>query len=154
MMRPMPHLRYAKYVAVHKWFVLIAGLKTGAPIWRLLIHDWSKLTCSEWGPYVRRFYDKDRERPGEFDEAWRHHQAHNPHHWQYWTVTSPVGVVLALEDPMPDHFVREMVADWMGAGRAITGQWEVHEWYDFIAGKMVLHRDTRSRVEKILTDLP
>lgn len=27
----MPHLRYAYYIARHKWFVLLAGSKTGAP---------------------------------------------------------------------------------------------------------------------------
>jgi hypothetical protein len=31
--------------------------------------------------------------------------------------------------PMPEKFVREMVADWMGAGRAITGRWDVNDWY-------------------------
>lgn len=47
-----PHLRYALYVARHKWFVLLAGRRTGAPLWRLLVHDWSKLTPAEWGAYV------------------------------------------------------------------------------------------------------
>ena len=44
------HLRYLGYVLRHKWFVLVAGLKVGAPLWRLLIHDWSKFTAAEWGP--------------------------------------------------------------------------------------------------------
>jgi hypothetical protein len=38
----MKHVRYLSYVVRHKWFVLLAGIKTGAPLWRLLIHDWSK----------------------------------------------------------------------------------------------------------------
>lgn len=54
--RLMPHPRYASYVARHKWFVFRAGRITGAPLWRLLIHDWPKLTPAEWGPYVRSFY--------------------------------------------------------------------------------------------------
>lgn len=146
----MSHLRYARYLAVHKWFVLIAGLKVGAPLWRLLIHDWSKLTPAEWGPYVRRFYDKERERPGEFDSAWRHHQEHNPHHWQFWLRGNGYEPAPTL---MPEHFAREMVADWMGAGRAITGCWEVAEWYDKNAEKMVLHPATRAYVEKIIGGL-
>jgi hypothetical protein len=44
----------------HKWFVLLAGLKTGAPLWRLIIHDWSKFTPAERGPYVRPFYGPKR----------------------------------------------------------------------------------------------
>jgi len=47
-------------------------------------------------------------------------------------------VVLALEDPMPEHFVREMIADWCGAGRAITGEWEVLDWYEKNREKMAL----------------
>ena len=45
-----PHLRYLGYVVRHKWFVFRAGLRTGAPLWRLVIHDWSKFTPAEWGP--------------------------------------------------------------------------------------------------------
>lgn len=30
---------------------------------------------------------------------------------------------------MPERFIREMVADWAGAGRAISGQWEVKQWW-------------------------
>lgn len=52
----MSHLRYLRYVLAHKWFVFIAGLRTGAPLWRLVIHDWSKLTPREWGAYVASFY--------------------------------------------------------------------------------------------------
>lgn len=50
------HLHYASYVVRHKWFVFYAGLKIKAPLWRLVIHDWSKLTPAEWFPYVLRFY--------------------------------------------------------------------------------------------------
>jgi hypothetical protein len=82
-----PHLKYASYVARHKWFVLRAGLKVRAPLWRLIIHDWSKLTPAEWGPYVRSFYGKQGRTPevrAAFDAAWLHHQHRNPHHWQHW----------------------------------------------------------------------
>lgn len=44
--------------------------------------------------------------------------------------------------PMPRDLVREMVADWMGAGRAITGRWEAAEWYLANAQKMLLHYET------------
>lgn len=144
MSRIRPHVAYGRYVARHKFFVLIAGLKTGAPLWRLLIHDWSKLSRAEWGPYVRRFFDESNERPGEFDAAWKHHKEHNPHHWQFWLGGN--GYELEPAE-IPDHFVREMIADWMGAGRAITGEWEVLDWYEKNRGKMVLHPSTRAAVE-------
>ena len=197
------HLKYLSYVLRHKWFVLLAGLRVGAPLWRLLVHDWTKFLPCEWGPYVEKFYGRARvgqrvagvadnsgfsgvvrktrpstspgkvdcfieptdgiqprpwwawsyevERPAvdaAFDRAWLHHQHANPHHWQHWVLREDSGAVKAL--PMPEHFVREMVADWMGAGRAITGKWEAAEWYTKNAGKMTLHPDTRARVESLL----
>ena len=50
------HFLYGRYIARHKWFVFLAGIKTSAPLWRLIIHDWSKLTPAEWSPYVEMFY--------------------------------------------------------------------------------------------------
>jgi hypothetical protein len=43
-----------------------------------------------------------------------------------------------------------MVADWMGAGRAITGRWDVASWYEANAHKMVLHPDVRVQVENLI----
>lgn len=143
-----PHLQYASYVARHKWFVFRAGLKTGAPLWRLLIHDWSKLTLAEWGPYVRTFYASHKARDGEFDKAWLHHQHRNPHHWQHWLLQEDDGALKTL--PMPEKLVREMVADWMGAGRAITGEWGATDWYIANFSKIKLAAETRERVHELL----
>jgi hypothetical protein len=169
-----PHLRYASYVARHKWFVFRAGLKTRAPLWRLLIHDWSKVTPAEWGPYVRTFYgrtphavelrhrfhgrpndaqnlaDWKADRASEFDKAWLHHQHRNPHHWQHWVLREDDGNTKALR--MPHKLVCEMVADWMGAGRAITGRWDVASWYEANAHKMVLHPNVRVQVENLIAN--
>lgn len=143
------HLRYLSYVIRHKWFVLVAGLRTGAPLWRLLIHDWSKFLPSEWGPYVRWFYGPEPAvvKAAAFDRAWLHHQHANPHHWQHWILREHDGGTKTLA--MPEHFAREMVADWMGAGRAITGRWEVAEWYAKNREK-ILHPSTRALVRRLL----
>jgi len=154
------HWSYLQYVLRHKWFVFLAGLKTGAPLWRLIIHDWSKFLPCEWGPYVRSFYNRDGSKRDwktrdpwdkvEFDWAWNHHQKSNDHHWQYWLLTND------SDDPkhrplmMPEECVREMVADWMGAGRAITGKWDALNWYGQNQGKILLHELTRSQVREIL----
>lgn len=148
------HLQYASYVARHKWFVFLAGLKVGAPLWRLVIHDWSKFTPAEWTPYVRSFYGKAGRTPevrAAFDAAWLHHQHRNPHHWQHWVLRKDDGGTKAL--PMPSGLVREMVADWMGAGRAITGRWEVAEWYAKNVDKIILHALTEDEVERIIGSL-
>lgn len=142
------HAQYFWYVLRHKWFVFIAGLKTGAPLRNLIVHDWSKFTPAEWTPYVNQFYRKDRKVAGDFEKAWLHHWHHNSHHWQHWLDIKWDGSTRKL--PMPESLVREMVADWMGAGRAITGKWEVHEWYDTNKDKIILHEDTRIMVEYLL----
>jgi hypothetical protein len=145
-----PHLRYASYVARHKWFVLRAGLGTGAPLWRLVIHDWSKMSHAEWTPYVKTFYDAERASPEAFDAAWLHHQHRNPHHWQHWLLREDDGLTKTLQ--MPEPLVREMVADWMGAGRAITGKWGVEAWYCSSKHKMQLHPKTQRLVEALISN--
>jgi len=154
MERVKAHAHYASYVARHKWFVLLAGLRVRAPIWRLLVHDWSKLTRSEWTPYVRSFYgpwayaDRPAAVVAAFDAAWLHHQHANPHHWQHWVLREDSGATKVLR--MPERLVREMVADWMGAGRAITGRWDVATWYASNRDKILLHDATRARVEELI----
>lgn len=148
-MKPLWHLRYLKNLLKHKWFVFVAGRKTGVSLWRLLVHDYSKFSRAEWGPYVRRFgmgragqMDKAAD-PEEFLAAFRHHWKRNPHHWEYW-------VEKGVAKLMPEEYIREMVADWMGAGRAYTGRWEVREWYEKNRGRMNLHPGTRAWVEALL----
>jgi hypothetical protein len=153
------HLKYARYILRHKYYVFLAGLATGAPWWRLVLHDWSKLTPAEWGPYVTFFYGKKttnaarlEQRRRDFDAAWLHHQHANKHHWQHWILRNDNGETAVLK--MPERYVREMVADWMGAGRAITGAWEVAAWYEKNHTRIILHPLTRVRVLRLLTTNP
>lgn len=148
--RLRPHAQYANYVVRHKWFVYQAGRWTRAPLWRLLIHDWSKLTPAEWTAYVDTFY-RDRNAPGvaaAFDAAWLHHQHYNPHHWQHWILRQDDGELKVLD--MPHDLIREMVADWMGAGRAITGKWDVASWYHNNIDKIIMSDKTRWEVETLI----
>ena len=147
------HIQYLKYVLLHKWYVFRAGLVFGAPVWRLLVHDLSKFGPSEWGPYARYFY-----KPGykhttagnqAQDRAWLHHQHHNDHHWQHHVMRSDSGGTKIL--PMTGPQICEMVADWAGAGRAITGDWaDVYTWYERNRDCMQLNPATRSVVERVL----
>ena len=146
------HIAYLKYIIRHKWFVFVAGLKLRVPLWQLIIHDWTKFLPSEWSEYAFTFYNKDGsgryiETPG-FIEAWNHHQKRNKHHWQYWVLTTDSGETESI--PMPMKYIREMVADWCGAGRAITGKWDVISWYNKNRKNIMLHEYTREHVESIL----
>ncbi len=147
---------YLWYILRHKWFVYLASKKTGCSFWRALIHDWTKFLPIEWKPYAETFYNHDGskryEESPEFHGAWLHHQKWNKHHWQYWMLYEDDGGWFATD--MPEKYILEMVADWMGAGRAITGKWEVVHWYNKNQSKIVLSSNTRARVKELLFSDP
>ena len=122
--------KYLLYVICHRWFVFVACCKARVP-WRGLVHDLSKLRPSEFVPYARYFYggEKTPEVERAFDAAWLLHQHRNAHHWQHWVLRKDDGGPKLLDMPLP--YMREMVADWVGAGRAITGKFGgTREWYE------------------------
>lgn len=149
------HLNYLKYVLRHKWFVGKACLKLGVPIHRAILHDWSKFLPSEWKPYVETFYAKDGRKQYEpsddFNYAWNYHQKRHPHHYQYWMLTMDRGETILLE--IPETYVREMVADWVGAGQAIHGKIEVSGWYNKNKENIHLNPKTRVLVEELIQEV-
>lgn len=168
----MKHWKYLKYVIRHKWYVFQFCRDLDVSLWQAVIHDWSKFMPCEWFPYVEKFYggepvisyepgsrpnheqnvsDAKALRDRNFNRAWLHHQHHNPHHWQHWVLREDSGNVLALK--MPSKYVREMVADWAGAGKAITGKYDLPDWYGKNKSKMVLAENTRLLVEVLIGDL-
>lgn len=155
--------KYLWYILRHKWFVFVECCKLGIPL-RGLLHDLSKLRPSEFMPYARYFYgnypkwdDVKRGCPGyswkytkegvaaAFDKAWLLHQKRNPHHWQFWLLCEDDGDTKVLE--MPIDIRREMLADWKGAGRAITGTDNTKEWYFNTRRHRQLARHTKKWVE-------
>ncbi len=156
------YIAYLAYVLRHKWFVLRACLSLRVPLRIALVHDWTKFLPREWFPYVRQFYNKDgtkklsiRDKTGaydpaaqpiEFQAAWLSHQR-NKHHWQAWVSLGDKGHLVAL--PIPHIYVREMLADWIGAGAA-QGKVDPRGWYAKNGDKMVLHPSTRRYLEMIL----
>lgn len=162
----MKHLRYLRYLLRHKWFVFRAGLRLRVPIHQLVFHDWHKLLPDEWFPYANYFYGnypsvqdihgdqrnwisqykEDVER--DFDRAWLLHQKRSRHHWQSWVLLEDDGAIKPL--PMPQNDIREMVADWMGAGKALNNL-DVGSWYLHNRHKMRLHLATRSLVERLVS---
>jgi hypothetical protein len=133
------------------------------PMHRALLHDWTKFTPVEWLPSVRAFYHSDgtprqvRDTTGaydptqlgsDFDRAWTHHQR-NPHHWQAWIAIGDGGILKPI--PIPETYVREMVADWIGAGRA-TAKRDTRTWYNLNKDKMILHPSSRQMIEQLLIE--
>lgn len=140
------HWLYLKYVVRHKWYVFWACLEYGL-LWRGIVHDLSKFRPSEWNPYANYFYGNRQEIVNsqiDFDFAWNRHQKRNDHHWQYWLLSYDNGVTGPL--PMPDNCRREMLCDWIGAGKAL-GKPKTWEWYEANKDNMQLHSETRAWAE-------
>lgn len=169
------HRKYASYVLRHKFHVFIASYQLGVP-WLGLIHDLSKLRPSEWFPYANFFYGKKQtesellsgmgfskeeaerikkvgwHKPTEtndkkYDLAWFLHLRRNKHHWQYWIIPNDNDGVKAMQ--IPEKYIREMVSDWKGAGKALHHPDDIL-WYNTNKDKMVIHPDSRKRIEKLL----
>lgn len=171
----MIHLRYLRYVLLHKLYVFAGGVAVartcGTPgvyrlgwirwLWRLLVHDLSKFRPSEWQPYARYFYGPPLEGRAkhdlraQFNRAWLQHQHRNPHHWQHWVLHNDDGTTVAL---LPEAWVAdEMVADWIGAGTKILVRptlaeciAETVKWYAANHTRMLMRDITRRRVEETL----
>jgi hypothetical protein len=151
--------KYITYLAKHKWYVFVECCKLGIPL-RGVIHDWSKIFPDEFIPYYHHFYTDiktgrnntgyykpfDTEDP-DFDLAWLKHQNRQNHHWQYFILYNDDGTVVAGE--MPINCRKEMVADWIGAGKA-QGKLNTKAWYIENNHRMILGLETRKWVEKFL----
>jgi len=145
------HYRYLKYVLRHKWYVLKASRRLGIT-WRGLLHDLSKFSSKEWSPYVYYFYGSKviPKYDAAFDKAWLHHQHHNRHHWQHYILHNDDGSIEYVE--MPLTYVKEMVADWVGAGLA-QGNPDTQAWWLSNCHKIKLHEKSRSQVVKLLEEI-
>ena len=150
-----PHWEYFKKVCRHKWHVGRACFRYGL-YWRGIVHDLSKFSRAEFGPYAMYFHTPDGKSSYRtktaFDHAWRHHVAHNPHHWEYWIAFNR-GYPVAAD--MPEKYILEMVADWIGAGMTYDGQPDPNVWYYGKDAKSIIMmtQRTRDRVEELLREI-
>jgi hypothetical protein len=146
---------------IHKYFVFIECCKWGIPV-RGLLHDISKFRPSEFFSYAQYYYYPDGKRrhtngsysrdiptdmvDSKFEYAWLLHQKRNKHHWQFWVIPEPNGNKIM---PMDEASAKEMLCDWVGAGKA-KGDLDMISWYDNNKAQMLLHEDTRRWIEEQL----
>lgn len=147
------YIKYLKYVLKHKWFVMIECFKHGL-FYQGIVHDLSKFLPSEFFPYAEYFYGKGNNRK-EFEFAWLLHQKRNKHHWEWWILHEEYGAAKIFE--MPDKYAKEMLCDWVGAGKAMGKHSpkddiykETREWYKINRDKINLSPDTKLFIESIL----
>lgn len=160
------YFKYLLYVIRHKWYVLIEAYKMGI-LFRGILHDISKFMPDEFIAYAKYFYHENgckfnggaawqftenSKINKDFDKAWLKHIHRNPHHWQYWILRLDDGGTVELD--MPIKIILEMVADWRGAGKAITGADNTEQWYLANKSKMQLSKKTRSMVEDLIVRKP
>jgi len=153
----MKNSLYFKYFFVflrHKWFVFLAGLKTKAPLWRLLIHDISKLRPLEFKYYAKKYYGYCRDKKIA-EMSYLKHVNRNPHHWQYYIVVDGTfEKIKPLE--ISDGVLREMVADWMAVEKSFTGEWtDIVNWVWLSKNwdRMIIHPISKGRLVNILNEV-
>lgn len=133
--------RYLAYLQRHRQFVLEEAIKLYIPD-RGLTHDLSKFSPEEFGPYADYFYGG-------------HERANVPADVQYafdyaWVLREDDSATKMLM--MPEDALRELLADWRGAGRAILGdKADTPAWYAQHRDRILLHPDSRAWIEHALT---
>lgn len=159
----MVYWKQLKSLLFHKWHVLKAGLMIGGiPLWRLILHDWSKFAPVEYINYSR--YKYGIKSIDGWAKAWLHHLHHNPHHPEHWVLSwrgdpswydalgeSIAEYVTLL--PMPETYVREMVADMIATSKEITGSNVIAVWLNENGPKMRLHPDTIVRLDGVMHEI-
>jgi ligand-binding SRPBCC domain-containing protein len=151
--------RYLGVVAVHKWAIVVAGLRVNralrpaslrVSLRRLVLHDLSKLSRAELWPYAAHFARADRTTDPAFEAAWRHHYEHNDHHPEHF-------IIDGVAREMPDEAVCEMVADWLAAARAYQGAWPCcgghWRWLEDSWDRLQLHPTNRALAGAIVLAL-
>lgn len=159
----MIYWKYLRSLLSHKWHVLKAGLTIGnIPLWRLIIHDWSKFTPTEMFGYAGSsggIVSKER-----WARSWLHHLHHNPHHPEHWVLSwrgnpkfyNGVGESIAefvTVLPMPEVYIRELVADMMATSKNKTGSYNIVVWLNENGPKMRLHSLTKIRLGNIMREM-
>lgn len=152
----MHYLKYIWYLIRHKYYV---GKECWANklYWQAIFHDFSKIYPGEFIPYARFFYTDKYKNHSAFGLAWLYHQHRNRHHWQYWLLKEDEGATVPME--MPEKYVKEMLCDWYGAGKAQgfhspkeDKYLETRNWYNINKHKMILHENTRKYIEDKLSE--
>lgn len=141
---------HLKTVCTHKRWVFHYCRKAGIT-WQGITHDLSKFSPVEFFEGVK-YFDGTRspinvckEQNNGVSKAWLHHKGRNKHHYEYWVDKVDEGGV-ALE--MPDKYFKELLCDYLGAGRAYMGksfsyQGELSWWDKKLESDMkITHNET------------
>ncbi len=146
------NLKLARYIFLHKYYVIKFGLKLKVPLYLLIIHDWSKFLPDEFFAHAAYFFGKNQTDQTilNFKYASLRHIHRNKHHEEYWILRDKFFDCNCIVLEMPLKYVRELVSDWASAGYVKHGYIDVRGWYYKNKWDIQLHKSTRKEVEKII----
>ena len=148
-----------KKVCKHKYWVGYYCFKAGIP-WRGIKHDMSKFSPIEFLESVKYYQgnrspiDRCKEVNG-WSKAWQHHKGRNDHHYEYWMDDFDHGGKLLK---MPPECAIEMLCDYLGAGRAYSGDLfsyanELKWWKNKSQNPLAMHPVTKMFISFELTKI-
>lgn len=152
-------LKHFNTIMTHKKWVFYFARKLGIG-WQGFWHDMSKFSPTEFCESIRYYtgtsspIDECKKANG-YSMAWLHHKGRNAHHYEHWQDNFDRG-----GEPlrMPDKYVREMICDYLAAGRAYKGK-EFHfasEWQWWLnknKNNIAMHPENWKVVNQVLSDL-
>lgn len=115
-------LNHLGTIRKHRKWVRKYCFMAGIP-WRGIKHDLSKYSPTEFFESARYWTGasspiNEAKKDKGYSRAWLHHRGRNTHHWAYWADNFSEGTTIY---PMPKDDFIEMVCDFLGAGRAYSG---------------------------------
>ena len=121
-----------------------------------VLHDLSKFTIAEDG-YINKFIaspDTEILDPikvkRDFKYAWMHHIKVNAHHPEYWIMFDDTQQVNKVMN-MPDRFIAEMLADWIGAGQSYETDWK--EYLTDHYSKKIISTETDAKLRVLIKNI-
>ena len=151
-------LKHLKTVRTHRKYVRKMCWKLGL-YWQGIVHDLSKYSitelkmCKYWTGKGSP-HQACREAIG-YSPSWIHHYHKNKHHYQYWWGEDEEGKILPIK--MPYKYALELIADYLGAGKAYNGNnfsfKDELDWWRNHVKTIKMHDETKAFVTSILSDL-
>lgn len=155
----MKAIKHFKTICRHKHYVRKYCWKMGM-YWQGIMHDMSKFSPIEFFESAKYFQgtrspiDACKEENG-VSYGWQHHKGRNPHHYEYWIDNLDGG---GTPLPMPFKYLKELVADYLGAGHAYMGKnfsysAEYDWWLQKRKKNLAMHPITKEFISVILYNL-
>lgn len=155
----MTALKHLKKILTHKKYVFFFARKLGIG-WQGFWHDMSKFSPVEFLESVKYYQgtsspiDAAKADMG-YSMAWLHHKGRNKHHYEHWQDNFDKG-----GEPlkMPDKYVKEMICDYLAAGRAYKGKdFDFHSewlwWQNKNKNNIAMHPSNWCVVNSVLGEL-